>query len=131
MNEYTDLSYLSKEDSYSVALTLLGILKDDPSYSMISELPYLLDQANFLELLKYYEGKTIRIPTMDEVKRAMRVILSYQYYLIEKYEWHEALRLAGYDPETEGRSAERYLHNFIEVLAKYKIGDRIYGKQSN
>lgn len=126
---YCDLSNLSKEESYSVALLLLSMIKDDPNYSVISELPYILDQKNFLELLRYYEGKTIKIPTLNELQRMMRVLLTYQYYIIDKYNWSEAIKMAGYDPETEGRSAERYLHEFMEMLAKYKIGDKLKNEQ--
>lgn len=126
-NTPQDLSNISSEDAYSLAILLLSMVKDDPSYSSLGELPYIINHQAFIDLIRYYEGQTIRIPTIAEVKKMMRVLLTYQYYLVEKYPWHEAIVMAGYD-ESESRSAERYLRNFMDVLAKYKIGDRIYGK---
>lgn len=120
-----DLHMIKEEDSYSLAMMLLYMMKDNPRYSTLSELSYILDHNNFINFIKYYEGQTITIPTMKEVKVALRTLLLYQYYKVENIPWKEAIEKAGYEPD-EVRSAERYLSYFIKSLDKYRIGGELY-----
>ena len=60
---------------------------------------------------------------MEECKNALRTLMLFVFYKIEKKEWSEALRLAGFEPH-ETFSAKRRLTNFIEHMDNhnYKLG---------
>ena len=120
-----DLDNLTKTDVYSLATALLFVLKDEPKYSATSELFYLLDLRNFTNLIKYYGGTTIKIPTPEEVNSILRIFLLYQYFKIENKDWNEALSLAGYS-ENESASARTQLVNLVKLLEDRNLLDRSY-----
>ncbi|PJZ19739.1 hypothetical protein CEW46_21405 [Bacillus cereus] len=85
----------SDKDLYYVSLMLLYLSRKDGRYSTISELAYLLEPKSFLNLLWYYEGQTIRIPTKGELDAMLRLILAYYYYDIQKLPWQEVVVKVG------------------------------------
>lgn len=127
-NNLNDIQGLNKEDTYSTALLLLFVFSRNPKYTSLSELAYILDQDNFLNFIKYYEGQTITIPTMEEISRNLKVLMIYQYYVIDKLEWKDALHKAGYD-DSDSYSAQRLLYAFRQTVEDYKIGDLFNGKK--
>jgi len=122
MKQKSDLDRLSKRDTYSIATALLYLLKNSHKYEITSELFYLLDKDSFLNLIKYYGGKTIRIPSSDEISNVLKVILLFQYYKIEEMSWEDSLQMAGYD-ESESLSARSKLIR-LERLLKTTNHDR-------
>lgn len=120
-----NLDRLTKEETMSVAIALLYSLKDDPKYSMISELPYIIDYDSFIKLIKYYGGMTIKIPTIEEINDILRILLLYQNFKVKKMDWKESLSLSGYT-EDEGKLAQGKLAHFSKLLKKQEIGNRDY-----
>ena len=84
-----------------------------------------LDYHNFINFIKYYEGSTIRIPSIEEINQSTRVLLLYQYYRIENLEWRVALARAGFT-EQESLSAKTKLQVLEKILKEQEIGGRIY-----
>ena len=117
----TDLNNLSIEDNYSLALMLLHKVSNNPKYSVLSELSYLMDKESLLNFLTYYGGKTIEIPTIEKLQSTLKTLVLYQKYIVEKEPWEKALELAGYR-RSEGREAERYLTHFRMMLSSTKVG---------
>jgi len=109
-------------NGYYMALMILYFLKDDPKYSTISEMVYLLDKQNFLNLVQYYGGQEIYVPEKDEIMLALKTILLYQYRVINKMPWSEALIKAGFNP-SESHIARGLYISLEQVLEKTKIGD--------
>lgn len=109
---------LGKEDTYSMMCILLFAMSDNPWYSTLNELAYLLDSRGFINILKYYEGQTITIPTLEESKIALRILLLYQYYKVEKNTWEKALEMSGFSQE-ESSKAKMYLTHFLDKLGEY------------
>ena len=72
------LEELDKKDIYSLILFILYRLKEIPEYSTLSELVYILDNENFIKLINYYGGKTIRIPKVDELSTILDGLLVYE-----------------------------------------------------
>lgn len=72
------LEELDKRDIYSLILFILYRLKEIPEYSTLSELVYILDNENFIKLINYYGGKTIRIPKVDELSTILNALLVYE-----------------------------------------------------
>lgn len=118
-----DLEELKQQDVYSLSLFLLYNLTAIPKYSLIGELPYLLDEDNLLKLCKYLGGKTITVPTVEELMKTMRTLLLYQAYIVEGKPWAQALKESGFQTN-EGRIADRALVAFENVLAKYDVKTR-------
>lgn len=117
-----DLPDLGKNDVYSLVLLTLFVMGDDPRYSSLSELSYILDQDNFIKFIKYFAGQTIAIPNVKQISQSLRVILLYQYYVVDRESWQKSLSKAGFEPE-DNMSARRLLHSFKQAIEDYRIGD--------
>lgn len=85
------LEDLKKKDIYSLMLFALYIMKDEPTYSTLSELVYILNKEDLYNMLDYYGGMTITIPTLDDFKKLINCLLLYQYVNIEKKDFNEAI----------------------------------------
>ena len=125
INNYRDIPELSKEDTYSMVFLLMFIFKKDKNYSILNELPYILDFDNFMKFIKYFEGQTITIPTMNEMSKYFKVLLLYQYYVVERGDWKKSLIKSGFDPDRDSYRAQRYLYAFRKDIEQYKLGDLI------
>lgn len=118
MEKIDNLGFLNKEDTYSLALMLLYFSNDNPRYSTLSELPFILDHESFIKFIKYYEGQKLEIPTMDQIKDSLRVLMLFQYSRIEKDDWHTALSKSGFSRE-DSVSAKHKLDKFCNQLERY------------
>lgn len=119
------LSKFKEPDVYAILCGFLYEFKEIPEYSILSELIYLMDSKSFINLIKYFEGQTIRIPTKEEFQSAIKVLLLLQYFEIEKKPWRESLQLAGFQT-SEGRSAQKKLDKLKETLNTYNFTNRSY-----
>lgn len=120
-----NLNGLEREDVFAVASALLFSLKDTPKYSVISELFYILDYENFLRLIKYFGGMTLKIPTTEEISETMRVLLLYQYTEVEEMDWQEAMSRAGVDLSLS-YSMKNKVVALKRLLKKLDVGGRHY-----
>lgn len=72
------LEELDKQDIYSLILFTLYKLKDVEEYSVLSELVYILDEKSFSRFLSYFEGQTIKIPKIQDLKNIVNALLFYE-----------------------------------------------------
>ena len=121
MITHKELQKLDQKDTYAIICEKLFTLKDNPKYSVMSELAYLLDKTSFINLVKYFGGLSIDIPTPEEFKQTRRLILLYQYFHIENLSWKTALQKAGYSM-SDTRQAQKQLIEFSNVLENIKLG---------
>jgi len=70
---------LNKTDTYSLILFAISKLKNVPEYATLCELSYILDNNSLVNLLDYYGGMTIKIPTKAEFRQIIDALLIYQY----------------------------------------------------
>lgn len=70
------LEEMDKKDIYSLILFCLYKLKEDPNYSTLSELVYVLDNENFIKFINYYGGKTLTVPTINDVSNFITSLLA-------------------------------------------------------
>lgn len=121
-----NVSFLDKQDTYSVALLLLYASSDNPRFSTLNELIYILDYDSFMKFMKYFEGQTIQVPTMKEMTNSLRLLMLFQYSKVDKMSWHEALKLSGFSPD-ESYSAKHKLDRLCSQLDRfnYKLGGLI------
>jgi len=115
-----DLETLRDTDLYSLSMFLLYNLKRVPRYSIIGELPYLMDRDSLMNLCKYFGGKTITIPTLKDLRLTMRVLLLYQVHIIEGQPWKDALKEVGYQL-SEYDTAKRTFNALLKTLEEYNI----------
>lgn len=72
------LEELDKQDIYSLILFTLYKLKDVSEYSILSELAYVLDDKSFARFLSYFEGQTIKVPKIRDLKNITNALLFYE-----------------------------------------------------
>lgn len=118
-----NLMTLKDVDLYSLSMFALYKLIDIPEYSTISELPYILDKNNMLKLCEYFGGRTIRVPTIEELHSLMNLLLLYQYVNIDKMEYSQAVKLIGYNSK-ELRKVKTIYTKLCKILDNYSIKSR-------
>lgn len=76
---------LSEEETFMLSLILLAHMHDDNKYKDLSELIFLFDNyKGFKQFIKFYEGTTINVPTLLELKQALRLMSLFQKVKIDK-----------------------------------------------
>lgn len=89
---------LNEEETFMLSLILLAHLHEDKKYKELSDLIFLFDNyKGFKQFIKYYEGQTITVPTLLELKQSLRLLTLFQrVYLDNKdfNEYYEKLNMA-------------------------------------
>lgn len=119
----TNLSNLKQRDTYSLILFCLYKLKNLPEFSSLSELVYVLDKSNFLNLCEYFGGQTITIPTIDELESLVYSLLLYQYVKVDNIPYEEAIKLVGHESK-ELRAVKSNYRKLCEVVQDYSFAPR-------
>lgn len=114
------LEELNKKDIYSLILFILYNLKKEPEYSTLSELVYILDNENFIRLLNYYGGQTIRIPTTQELVNVLDALVVYEKQQNEEITLSEALKDVGVKGENRDNVLE-VLGLIPEIVENYEF----------
>lgn len=118
------LSALERDDIYSLLLFALFKMKDSPEYSSISRMAYLLNGKSFYNMLEFYGGQTIRIPTLKEFNTVVQALLLYQFINIEKIEYSQAISLVDTTYCTEKEIKECYAKLVEDFLSDYDFRRR-------
>lgn len=87
-----ELNNLKNEDINSLILFALYKLKDNPKYSTLSELSYIMDKSTLFTFLEYFGGMNITIPTLQEFKLMVNALLLYEYVELEGIDMDKALK---------------------------------------
>lgn len=118
-----NLDNLKSADIYSMILFALYKLIDIPEYSALSELAYVLDRKNLLNLCEYFGGITIKIPTIDELTELTDALLLYQYVKIDKRDYDEAVNEIGYK-SSNLRTLKKNYNKICDILDNYTFKSR-------
>ena len=119
----SELNKLRTTDLFSLLLFVLYKIRNIEEYSTISELAYVLDKDNLLNLCEYFGGITIRIPTIDELEGVVNSLLVYQYVNIDGYDYKEAVKKIGFD-STQLRQVKKDYNKIVEILKDYSFTKR-------
>ncbi len=119
-NVKTSLDNLHLSDIYSLMLFILYKVQDIPEYATVSELCYLLDGSNLTRLLTYFAGKTITIPTQDELAIVINALLMYQYINIDGDSLVKAQSKLNLTAKQKEKATELYF-KVIPILKNYNI----------
>lgn len=117
------LNNLKERDLYSLSLFSLYKLIGIPEYSSLSEMAYVLDKENLLNLCEYFGGQTIKIPTTTELESLVYSLLLYQYVKIEKMDYDEAIKIIGHESK-DLRAVKANYRKLVEVLSNYTFNTR-------
>ena len=120
MNFDKDFSKLSEPDVYSTLCALLYALKDNPRYSVISELAYILDKDSLLNLCQYYGGLTITIPTISEIDRVLNALLLYQKVQMDGLDFNTVVNSIDLRQNEKAQIVDLY-KLIIDIMGKYSI----------
>ena len=112
--------FLTKRDTYSLILFLLYALKDDAKYSSLSQLAYVLDFKNMLNLCEYFGGLTVTIPTIEELETVTYALTLYQDVELNHKDFQECLKKLTLPKSLEGEVVSLYGRVF-DILSKYNI----------
>ena len=115
-----ELLNLKEMDIYSLVLFALYKMIGVPEYSSISELAYVLDRENLLNLCEYFGGTTIRIPTIGELEDLVYTLLLYQYVKIDGMEYDKAVELVGFK-SCELKKVKKNYNKLCEILDNYSF----------
>lgn len=117
------LNSLKEQDLYSLSLFCLYKLMGTNEYSSLSELAYILDKDNLLNLCEFFGGQTIYIPTPDELETLTYSLLLYHYVKIEHMDYAEGLKLIGHESK-DLRAVKSSYAKLCDVLKDYTFAGR-------
>ena len=112
---------LKQSDIYSLMLFVLFKLRDIKEYSTISELSYVLDKDNLLNLCEYFGGLTIKIPTILELELVVYSLMLYQYVNVEHKDINEALNLIGNVPNISTQDIKKNYYKICKIMEEYEF----------
>lgn len=115
-----NIENLKDTDFYSLILFTLFKMTDKPEYSSISQLSYVLDKDNLLNLCAFFGGQTITIPTIHELESLVYALLLYQNVKIDGMDYNEALELIGHESE-ELREVKKNYKHICNTMSKYSF----------
>ena len=82
---------LNEEETFLLSLILLAHMHEDEKYKNLSELMFLFDNyRGFKQFIKFYEGQTIEVPTLKELKQTLRLLNLFQLVMIDKKDFEES-----------------------------------------
>lgn len=115
------LREMDEKDVYSVMLFALYKLSDDPKYSTISELIYLIDKESLLKFLSVFEGVTIKVPKLSELRTLVAGLEIYNRVNLGGEEFSVVLKDVKTPDIFESEIKEAYL-SICKVLENYDFG---------
>lgn len=118
-----EIPFLEKEDTLSLAMTMLYFISKDSNYETTGKLSLLLDQKSFLNFIRYYGGKIIRVPTFEQLSEMIKYVLIYQYHYIENLSWDDSIKQSGLilkSPDEKEKVIKK-IDGFDQYLRKYNF----------
>ncbi len=110
---------LTEEEHYVLNILLLSYLTNDESYKDIAELCFMFDKySNFKKFIKYYGGRTLKIPTQEELRLALKHLLLFQYVKIDGADFEDSykrvkLKELNISKEDASNTIERF-YNYLK-----------------
>ena len=114
-----DLNTLRDDDLITIILYCIYKFTDDPDYATISELVYALDKDSMYKLCATFGGVTLKIPTLAEYKKMIKVVLVFDYVNREGLTFTEACKKAEIDDADLDEVIKMY-SLFSEVIESYE-----------
>lgn len=82
---------LTEKETFLLSLMILAQMYDDEEYSELTQLIFLFDSyKGFKRFIKYFEGATIKVPTVIELKKSLKLLELFQRVYIDKMNLDDA-----------------------------------------
>lgn len=109
---------LTEEEHYVLNILLLSYLTNDESYKDIAELCFMFDEySNFKKFIKYYGGRTLKVPTQEELRIALKHLLLFQYVKIDGADFDKSYKSVDLESlKISKESARSTIDRFYEYL---------------
>lgn len=114
------LEELNKQDIYSLILFVLYKLKDVSEYSVLSELVYILDNDSFARFMSYFEGQTLKVPKIQDLKNVVNALLFYERKINSTLTDEEIMNELDI-PKSERESIPSTLKLVSEIVKEYNF----------
>lgn len=108
-------------DTYSVLLFLLYLLKNNPEYNTLSELIYVVDKDNLINLLQFYGGMTVTFPTITELEELIKSLELYTYVEQDKLSVSKALKKCRVGTERDRKKYLKIYEDICKAVQDYDI----------
>ena len=122
-NILKSLNKLEEKDVYSLILYILYRLKDSSEYSTLSELVYTLDAENLLRFITVFQGVTLKVPTIYELKNIVYGLQVYSDVELENKEVASSIR-DNYTGEVSKADMLEAYQNICKVLDDTEFKDK-------
>ena len=109
INDLTEI-----QDLYYVSMMLLCSYSDDKN--KIPELALITNKKSFLNIIEYFGGKTIKIPTKQELNKVLKSIQVYYYYNIKYKEWNEISNILEIQDINKLKEYNKYAVERLQML---------------
>ena len=110
----------TERDVFFLVQVALAQMLNNPNLSTTAELFYLLDRTSLLNLLTYYGGQTITLPTKEEMLEALNYFTLYYYYESKGLSFNEALDKTNL-PKIHNRRYQVRYRRFMESINYIKL----------
>ena len=110
----------TERDVFFLVQVALAQMLNNPNLSTTAELFYLLDRKSLLNLITYYGGQTITLPTKEEMLEALNYFTLYYYYEIKGLSFNEALDKTNL-PKIHNRRYQVRYRRFMESINYIKL----------
>lgn len=107
-----------------IKLSLIKKASKDRDYLIYTELYNLLGLEKFTEVISLLDGRSLELPTKDEMKDTVITVLCYYYRNVKKMEWPEIKEKLGIQDINAIRQGirsskfESYLKELVEKRLK-------------
>lgn len=117
-----DISFLNKQDTYSVLLSAIYASEANENYRFLSDLMLSMNTESFKQFIGLFEGQTISIPDIATITKMLKAMLVYAYYDVEKLPLKIACRRAGvqFNGVTKPIGLQEY-YTFKQLLKDKKV----------
>ena len=116
-----DVSKLKEDDVINVLLYAIYKLTNDPEYSAISELAYVLDKDSLYKLCATFGGAIIKIPPLSLFKNITKALL-----IIELMQKGETFEEAYADADVNVRDKSevvKIVDQLVEIVNSYDMSE--------
>ena len=117
------LDDLQENDIYSLVLFSLYKLISIPEYSSLSELAYVLDKENLLNLCEFFGGQVIKIPTLEELEALIYSLLLVKQSKVDGIPYEEAIKNIPKE-NYQLKNIRNTYYKLQEILSKYDFKSR-------
>lgn len=122
MSIKNELNNLKNADIYSLLLFTLFQCRNTNEYSSLSELAYILDEKNLLNLLEYYGGLTITVPKVEDLELLLCGLSVYKSVNIDKQPLEEVL-LTYVNHTFNIEDIQKAYTQIVGVMTDYTFGE--------